>query len=577
MLKKYLSVLLAVMMVVSVMTVGFVTADAATSDSFTPDPDKFYFDVDGTGWTMGAKDKIAFYMVGGDFDTEANATKPLDWGAKKLQGTATAGESGIWEITPSAIKDKNGVTYTLTPGVQYKIVFAQVVSLSWKFQTCNLYFTTDCLGHVAYSDGTEMENDVDSSKKSKTVYWRDMDPEENGPVLCITSIGNVVGSCVEQGKTKYDLLVEFFSTPKTDFKDKTCYQNAHYYKCEISPEADGYKTEQQLIDDIGAGLGFTKDQVQQALNEQAVKDYFETSGLGCSWSYDDSTLPAGSTPTEAPHVHTPGDTQIENDTPSTCKEAGSYDEVVYCTECGEEISRETKYHELADHTPGDTQIENDTPSTCKVAGSYDEVVYCTVCGDEISRETKYHELAEHTPGEAVKENNVEPGCETPGGYDMVTYCDVCGDELGSVHTDVDPSGHIDPLIFVEEVPATTTQDGVKSHYKCDRCGKKFSDATGNTEVTDEELRIPAANVQGDADGDGEVTSVDVTVIQKVLAELEDELDPETIKYNEFAADADGDGEVDIIDATLIQRVLAEMTDFNTWNAKHPNKWSVAAD
>ncbi|MEE3491977.1 hypothetical protein, partial [Ruminococcus sp.] len=90
MFKKMLSLLLAVMMVVSVMAVGVVTSSAATTEDFTPDPAKIYFDTDGTGWDMSlAKHKVAFYFAGGDFDTEANPTKPIAWGGSKLIGTAT--------------------------------------------------------------------------------------------------------------------------------------------------------------------------------------------------------------------------------------------------------------------------------------------------------------------------------------------------------------------------------------------------------------------------------------------------------------------------------------------------------
>ena len=503
MLKKTLSLLLAVMMVVSVMAVGVVASNAATTDGFTPEATKFYFDVDGTGWTMGAKDKIAFYMAGGDFDTETNTTKPIAWGGKKLQGTATKGETGIWEIDPVA------KGYTLTPGVQYKIIFAQVVNNSWTLQTADLFFTTDCLGHVAYCDGTELENNVDSTKKSKTAYWRDMDPEQNGPVLCVTSIGNVVGSCVEQGKTKYDLFVEFLSEPKTDFSNKTCYENAHKYKCEIDPAAAGYKTEQKLIDDIGEGLGLTKDEVQQAFDEDVVKEYFATAGISCAWNYDDSTLPGG-----AAHEHTPGEAVRENEVPATCKAEGSYDEVIYCTECGEELSRETKTIDKLDHTPGEAVRENEVPASCDKEGSYDEVVYCTVCGEELSRETKTIDKTEHN------------------------------------------------IVFVQEKPATATVDGMKEHYECTVCGKFFADATGNTEVSAEDLVIKAESVRGDADTNGEFESADVATVQRVLVEIDVE------NYNAAAADADLDGVVDIIDVSLMQRVLANMTTFEKWDAKH---------
>lgn len=55
---------------------------------------------------------------------------------------------------------------------------------------------------------------------------------------------------------------------------------------------------------------------------------------------------------------------------------------------------------------------------------------------------------------------------------------------------------------------------------------------------------------GDADGDGEVTILDATRIQRYLASLTDEI-------NEKAADISGDG-IDILDATYIQRHLASL-------------------
>ena len=57
---------------------------------------------------------------------------------------------------------------------------------------------------------------------------------------------------------------------------------------------------------------------------------------------------------------------------------------------------------------------------------------------------------------------------------------------------------------------------------------------------------------GDTDGDGEVTIIDATAIQRHLAALP------TQSFNETAADADKDGEVTIIDATAIQRHLASL-------------------
>ena len=75
------------------------------------------------------------------------------------------------------------------------------------------------------------------------------------------------------------------------------------------------------------------------------------------------------------HVHTTSFPATE----ATETEHG-YTAGVYCNDCETWISG----HE-AIHTPGETVIENNVPATCTEAGGYDEVVYCTVCPAEISR------------------------------------------------------------------------------------------------------------------------------------------------------------------------------------------------
>ena len=282
MIKKFLSLLLAVMMVVSVMAVGVVTSSAATTDGFKPEATKIYFDTDGTGWDMSqTKHKVAFYLAGGDFDTEANPTKPISWGGSKLIGTATEGQSGVFEFDPVA---KLG--YQLTPGVQYKLIFARIEGKNWKEQTYDLIFTTDCLGHVAYCDGTEYENPVDSSKKTQAAFWRDMDASEYGPVKQISSIGNVVGTCLADGTTDESLFTDFL-TVVDGTTGKTKYENAYQFVV-----TSGRKTEQQMIDDIGIALGLTKQQVFNGFARNEVET---------AWDYTASPL-AGDVvlPTEAP-------------------------------------------------------------------------------------------------------------------------------------------------------------------------------------------------------------------------------------------------------------------------------------
>ena len=85
--------------------------------------------------------------------------------------------------------------------------------------------------------------------------------------------------------------------------------------------------------------------------------------------------------------HKPAAAVKENVVGATCTAGGSYDEVVYCSVCNAELSRETNTIGANGHVPGDEVIENKVDATCAKAGSYDKVVYCSVCNAEISRET----------------------------------------------------------------------------------------------------------------------------------------------------------------------------------------------
>ena len=139
--------------------------------------------------------------------------------------------------------------------------------------------------------------------------------------------------------------------------------------------------------------------------------------------------------------HTPGEPVKENEVAPGCETEGSYDEVVYCTVCGKELSREKKTIPATGHTPGEPVKENEVAPGCETEGSYDEVVYCTVCGKELSREKKTIPATGHTPGEPVKENEVAPGCETEGSYDEVVYCTVCHKELSRETKTIPATGH----------------------------------------------------------------------------------------------------------------------------------------
>ncbi|MBP3330587.1 MAG: dockerin type I repeat-containing protein [Clostridia bacterium] len=98
-----------------------------------------------------------------------------------------------------------------------------------------------------------------------------------------------------------------------------------------------------------------------------------------------------------------------------------------CSVCGDSYVADEV--EALGHTEAEAVEENRTEADCVNAGSYDMVVYCSVCGEELSRETTVIEALGHTPAEAVEENRVEATMDENGSYDMVVYCSVCGEEL----------------------------------------------------------------------------------------------------------------------------------------------------
>ena len=194
------------------------------------------------------------------------------------------------------------------------------------------------------------------------------------------------------------------------------------------------------------------------------------------------------TPPAPVHEHTPGEAVKENFHDADCTTPGSYDSVVYCTTCNEELSRETVTIKAKGHTPGTAVKENFHDADCTHPGSYDSVVYCTTCSAEVSRETVTIKAKGHTPGTAVRENVVNAGCTTPGSYDSVVYCTTCNAEISRQTVNTSATGH--RIRFVAQVNATETADGVKAHYECLNCHELYSDAEGKNEVTAESLVIP---------------------------------------------------------------------------------------
>ena len=225
----------------------------------------------------------------------------------------------------------------------------------------------------------------------------------------------------------------------------------------------------------------------------------------------------------------------ENETAATCTTDGSYDEVVYCTDCHAEISRTKNITKALDHEWGNWVVTK--PATSSEDG--EEQRKCM--RDSSHVETKIIPALTHTHqySEVVKDEYIktvaactEPAvyyksCEcgetstdtfTSGnalGHDFIVLqhdenqhwkkcsrcdvtdikldhdydneqdniCNVCGYNRGIA------PGHTHTLIKVDGTPATCTEEGVKDYWKCSDCGKLFENEQGTAEITD--TGIPA--------------------------------------------------------------------------------------
>ena len=157
-------------------------------------------------------------------------------------------------------------------------------------------------------------------------------------------------------------------------------------------------------------------------------------------------------------------------TPPTCTEQGYT--TYTCSRCDD--SYVANYTDALNHTAGETVIENEVPATCTADGSYDEVVYCTTCNEELSRETKTVEKLGHDLGEwTVTAPAVPVTCMTDGKAAIETcYCSRCDyyENRGG-----DPIAALNHNYKAVVVAPTCTAKGYTKHT-CTRCNDSYTDS-----------------------------------------------------------------------------------------------------
>ena len=251
-MKKLLSLLLliAIMVPMVAMPASVVSAAEEVTEPVLVDG-VLNFDTTTAGWGDVTKVFCHIWAYNGDAFAQ--------WQSKKEACTDTD-KDGIWTYDLAAKKFK------LEEGKLYAVIFS-----SGNYQTYDLLFDSTVLGDTAFCDGTIYENPEDSSKTAQAAFWKAQDSAVFGPEKKITSIGNVVGTCVPNITTAQGIFETFLAdTAKLD--------NVRTFSL---------KEDQAIVDDIAKGLGLTVADVEAAI---------ANTGVEVAWTAENSTI--GDTPVE---------------------------------------------------------------------------------------------------------------------------------------------------------------------------------------------------------------------------------------------------------------------------------------
>ena len=188
---KVISMLLAVVMVVSCFT-AFAVINAAAADDT-----KIYFEFPTSGiWGDASK------------ATPKNCYAHI-WA---IYGNETELESTEFGDKPERLKktDTDGLFYfdtatlgTIEENADYGIIFH--TTADGKYQSCNVTFSADCLGDTLYITGNKIENPIDSQKLAYEAAWK-KNSDKYGPMKVITSTGKALGQYFPAHQPKAQLI-----------------------------------------------------------------------------------------------------------------------------------------------------------------------------------------------------------------------------------------------------------------------------------------------------------------------------------------------------------------------------------
>ena len=184
-MKKLLCFVLCVLIAASAMAI--IPASAASSSVI-------YFNA--AGWKSFSKIYCHVYVIGGD--------SFFGWQTPSEECTKVSGTKYSYDL--SKLKGSMDVSGGMKSGGKYGVIFSANIGI----QSYDLTIGLDCAGDTAKLTENQIENPVDSNKKSYEAVWTNSS-DKYGPHLALTSIGNTVGSKLAPGETGVQVIADWVS------------------------------------------------------------------------------------------------------------------------------------------------------------------------------------------------------------------------------------------------------------------------------------------------------------------------------------------------------------------------------
>ena len=552
-MKRWITILLVI-----ILSFGTLSITASAENEKTP---VVYFDAGNTLW----KDFDQIYC----HIWEYNGDSFFEWQSKR-EKCDKVNNDGLWRYSLEAY----GVD--LEDGKMYGIMF----SSSDDCETYPLFFDRSCYGDtVCVTEETEAPYSPANTNTVYTACWTRSDPEVYGPMLLITDDGRVTGSVCPPDRTPADLLKSVLSS---------------HFELEMIRSSTGM-SDQEIVDQLRIGLSLEDFEVEKVLREikepiewlprwelpvpepngkasdllkEQIKDssYNLTVRVYIEYADEIRIAPPDS---DDPHATDQYHTELEK------RERRIFDKIfrgtyvtIYVCGMSDGVIAEVETFDVA-------QIaENDLVKSIDLAYNYENPKLRGYVGPGC----RFARQFEKQFGKSALENSCAKYDEVRYHYDengaidwaIVNYIPFvqAGSDVGVRYVFCDKAIYL-PQSYSPFAYGYGLYDVKKDTFTDLRYAYLFDEYEGLEEayrsldlsyLSSQPSSISSdRRLRGDADGDGIVTVLDATRIQKCKANLISRY--ELMTQN---ADADRDGIITILDATRIQKYKANLCD---WNGK----------